>query len=923
MKRILSVALCLLLAAAMLVGCNEPKEEPHKHAYASDWTSDATNHWHASTCGHDVKASEAAHLDTTPVDGVCDVCEYVLYYTVTVAAPENVTVAGTLTAVPGADVTFTATVDEAYRLVVNGATVVSEAVQNGNKIYTCKVSALAANTSVAIAAEKIAFGGFVGEASGSIEQTGKITTAPITVTVPAAGTYLMYELADEEGMTVGMEFGDSEDPEYGWQTYYVFTAEAAGEVAVYAYLYDYEYEADATVDFAYNLIAIEDVILPALNGEGYVLPTNAFINVTVTLPAAGMYQMVASEGVAINDDLGAAVIKATEDALTVTVTVMMQDDSELSFDFDWAIEALPAPVEYVEGMEIVAPLDGYTAVSFTVSEAGNYAFMAADENAVISVWYESEEFAFMSCQYSNNYDAELEAGATIVLYFSADTYADEPADVETTIKVMMLGEIYESYTGQAKADADGVLNSMYLYFGGEYSFEPAAGVSYSFDGETWYDEAKSFELSVGYTNFYVKAADATEMTAVDFVVEEVVYELYPSMESTNAMVPGKTYNIYPGWPEAVEGTCSVTFTWDDEALTVYCNGEEITSGVAIEYDEWDEVFFTAVYAGEAETVTLTFTDNNASEPLPTLYGDEYYVEVDGQVFFYITINLDDGKMLIVDLYSETLSGLYNFAMVEGAPVVTTEDGFAPAFLMSVALSGNMTIQPDGFRMPLELIPVDNGGSGDVQFVLDGMYAINTPMVGAFVFDFWNGMLTITDNLNGTYSGSYIYSISADGVVTIFQNGENGENVSDTIQITFDLGGNPMFWCPDFRIPMALEPYMGGDEGGDEGGDDIPVVGAQVAELDVEIAVEFESLYADPCLVTFTAAEAGEYVLAPVAGETDAWVDLWVHGDRAWDYVSGNILTSYSFTLEAGESITFWVATWSEDPDTVNLIVTKA
>ena len=34
---------------------------PHTHKYSADWTSDATSHWHAATCGHDVKSDEAAH----------------------------------------------------------------------------------------------------------------------------------------------------------------------------------------------------------------------------------------------------------------------------------------------------------------------------------------------------------------------------------------------------------------------------------------------------------------------------------------------------------------------------------------------------------------------------------------------------------------------------------------------------------------------------------------------------------------------------------------------------------------------------------------------------------------------------------------------------------------------------------------------
>ena len=33
----------------------------HTHKFASEWTSDETNHWHAATCGHDVTDSKAEH----------------------------------------------------------------------------------------------------------------------------------------------------------------------------------------------------------------------------------------------------------------------------------------------------------------------------------------------------------------------------------------------------------------------------------------------------------------------------------------------------------------------------------------------------------------------------------------------------------------------------------------------------------------------------------------------------------------------------------------------------------------------------------------------------------------------------------------------------------------------------------------------
>ena len=43
--------------------------EVHQHTFATDWTSDATHHWHASTCGHTTEVSEKG--EHTYINGIC------------------------------------------------------------------------------------------------------------------------------------------------------------------------------------------------------------------------------------------------------------------------------------------------------------------------------------------------------------------------------------------------------------------------------------------------------------------------------------------------------------------------------------------------------------------------------------------------------------------------------------------------------------------------------------------------------------------------------------------------------------------------------------------------------------------------------------------------------------------------------------
>ncbi|WP_296329950.1 hypothetical protein, partial [uncultured Treponema sp.] len=44
------------------VACKTETEENHEHKYATAWSSDETNHWHAAICEHtDQRADLAAH----------------------------------------------------------------------------------------------------------------------------------------------------------------------------------------------------------------------------------------------------------------------------------------------------------------------------------------------------------------------------------------------------------------------------------------------------------------------------------------------------------------------------------------------------------------------------------------------------------------------------------------------------------------------------------------------------------------------------------------------------------------------------------------------------------------------------------------------------------------------------------------------
>ena len=104
---------------------------PHTHKYSADWTSDATSHWHAATCGHDVKSDEAAHSfnegvvtkEATETEAgvkiyTCSVCEYKK----TEAIPVLPSTQAVFVKIAGTEITGTETWTPSSEVFVSGRT---------------------------------------------------------------------------------------------------------------------------------------------------------------------------------------------------------------------------------------------------------------------------------------------------------------------------------------------------------------------------------------------------------------------------------------------------------------------------------------------------------------------------------------------------------------------------------------------------------------------------------------------------------------------------------------------------------------------------------------------------------------------------------------------------------------------------------
>jgi len=94
--------LVLSLVAVGLAGCagggdssGTPSEDSseHVHTFATNWSYDSNTHWHASTCGHDVKSDEAPHTLTAYDDNTYESCScgYRHDLITSLEAPKNLT----------------------------------------------------------------------------------------------------------------------------------------------------------------------------------------------------------------------------------------------------------------------------------------------------------------------------------------------------------------------------------------------------------------------------------------------------------------------------------------------------------------------------------------------------------------------------------------------------------------------------------------------------------------------------------------------------------------------------------------------------------------------------------------------------------------------------------------------------------------
>lgn len=590
MKRLSLLVLLVIAMTVALTACFGPTTpvDTHVHTYTDDWCVDATNHWHAADCEHkDETIVKTAH---DFVDGKCSVCGYYSYYTVTVNAPAGVTVAGDLTTKNGADVTFTATVAEAYVLTATGAEQVGDVtVADGKVTYTYKVAAVkSADVVVEITAKQVKF---VTEVTSGTAQFDSLvaetnSTVDVTFTVPAAGVYLV---------STYNEF-DYDIELNGENVAYVYAAEA-GEITLTASLFSWV-DSEEPVEFTYTVstYSSEKFTLPALEGDGYVLPANLPITVEFVVPTPGAHFFSTTSPVTVNDTLtDNYYFQTTRPYETVVLTVYCEDTAEIGFDLNWNIYKASFATVELGNVNVTVPVGQYVGYSFTAPTTAKYVFATAGD-ASLRYYDESYEAMLFLDEYY------LEAGDTLNFFVMVSLAEEEVSDVLT---VKYAPREVDFYSNVADASAEGAENIIKSY-GDSFTYIITApeGTTMSFDGgETWVTE---YELSVEGEDVVFLVKNATE-TEVELAIEEPVTEYYLWLgEPTEVTLePGVGYTIYINdW--TMDYFKQVVFDFGDANLYAMAgmNPFPISEGVAFDFPN-PRMGSVTLYANGQETVTAT------------------------------------------------------------------------------------------------------------------------------------------------------------------------------------------------------------------------------------------------------------------------------------------------------------------------------
>ncbi len=790
----------------------------HFHSFADTLSSDAVNHWYASTCGHNVRKEETPHSGHEE-DGVCDVCSHVVFhlYNVTVKVPEYVTVYapdGTATSTfivkENTPVTFKVAVPTFAEIVeINGAKQEGKPTLEGeNNVYTIKLNGLTADHTVSIAGNKLSIVEIIvadGMDSLPIEGAFKYALKDITFTAPTAGRYMIFSTS-QEAVQFGLgEMGEDGYPIYE-QVYFMDITEPC-EFTVQARYFPWSVPESGQLDFGYAIAKVEDEItLGALKAQGYTLPTNVNVTVHFTAPKAGKYQISSSTlGMAWNDYMcDSIVLTATEDNQSMSFTVCYYNTTTPFFIFDCDIVSMEAaPLELGENT-VTAPYGSYYAISFTAPHDGSFLIQAASPYFDFYTWNDAN--SSMTIEGNSYTTGSLKKGDKVVLYVTVDIYDyDGTDDITDIITVTSLGYVPPLSGGAYNAQVG--VNNSYIseYDASDFVLSAEGGDQISVDGgATWHTTLQVSVPANGTISYMVQSA--TDAATVKVTIQRITYEFTLNVGTqSQTMVPDKEYVVYLTGSADASYYVNYVLNWTDANVVVYYNNSPISSGTTIA--SYAEGYALVVIYNGATATDITFdlvdpsvgggtTEENNKL---TIGNNAIDVTVENNVCVGTTVTFTvpaDGSYILSAADGEANAVVkYQDAAVTLPYTFTANKGEVVTF--TVATSATATLTEDTIDLNLNRVLSDE----DLSAELNGTYNVNFIMDGLYTLTFDNGLLTVDDNNTGKAAGTYAYTYNeADGVVVT-----NTDGSACSIVIAFDEDGNMTFKCAGLGTAQPLIP----------------------------------------------------------------------------------------------------------------------
>jgi len=744
------------------------------HTYATEWSKDATHHWHAVTCGCEVAAEKTAHTYTE--DGcVCgymqtlDLTEAVYNGTIAFNAADAVGEAGWWEYV--APVTFTVATPGTYSLVNDDyvSFFTDELCEN----YIDSVTTTEAGESVTVYAYTTTYGTTAEDktvafdvVSAAIEITAERGAAELlrgTVytlvwTAPAAGTYYI----DDLELPVVWD-------DWVMNDFFVLEATEAGqEFSFTVYYYGEDFGEEGTENFTLNW---------------FIQPFTA-------------------EALTLGQAKELSVVLGAPTALTFTATVagtykITSNNPATCYGF-WNVSEYGAMMFWSDaGDQEVVLMAGETFTFYVMVEEA-----ATDVDVTVTGTLEAELEQLVvgtdkTVTFANG-DEAFDGAYYVIIATEAGWYkvvADGLVAVDSN---------YDDFSNYVYLEA-GEIVAVNVYYGDDDAYDPSSSYTVSLvysaeepTPEVTYDT----ELYINwYSSVLVEAEGTTPVTLT--VTSAGTYVI--SVETLNGQLADRT-----GMNIAIVGQ-SLTVVVTEQDLTDF-DGEMVIpyfvsttdglGGVIEIYVEKQAEEEEEDYGEYVKDIDVTVTDTYLME-----YIDSYSftATVAGDYAFFVPAGLGfwiDGEAAPRVDYQDVTGG----GNLGGVVVVTIQAGETLGFSVGAATTGDFTIE-----LYADEPTVDDGGDDEVYVPADpfnatytGSFSMSTIVV---VFDKAAGTVTVTPNVGNPYTCDFVYE---GGELTLTKDG----NAVLAMMLSFTLTEGVPTACTyngnDFPL-TALAPEGGEDE----------------------------------------------------------------------------------------------------------------